>query len=403
MSDRHAGRAGSYGRLAIGALFAVSVAACGGSSTTGATSTQTLTVGQFDTVTGAGASLGQPLANGEKLAVDHVNKAGGLTVGGVKYQIKLVQYDDMGTPAGGITAMTRAVEQDHQKFMTGLVTSAVVSALLPFIKSHAGDFTMVSDSAVLPALTQGNPNIFRSYPAVSEFDRNIVTYVAANHLSPIAVVTDQTNTGWAADASNFDSLISKNNIEVVDRETMKRGDTNFTALVTKVKAAKLKAVVLRMYPDEELLFIKQSADQNYHPAFMSVNAAGPLGLQRLSADQIEGLAEINVPILADLVERNTPFAKQVADEYQAEFGAPPQNLALMGWAAMRILLAGIQKAGTVSDQAKVRTALSSLAAFPELVAPYVAQNGHIFGPDHEISLIFSVRVWKNGQAVLQTT
>ena len=55
---------------------------------------ETLKIGAHVTLSGPGAAWGQAMKNAAELAADRVNAAGGLDVGGKKYKVAIVAYDD---------------------------------------------------------------------------------------------------------------------------------------------------------------------------------------------------------------------------------------------------------------------------------------------------------------------
>src|SRR4051812_7225172 len=99
------------GLIAIGvATLPMAVAACGSSNSSSSSSgdgSQTIKVGDLESLTGAGASVGVPQANAMKLAAKKINDAGGIKAGSKSYKIKLVTVDDKSDPTAGVTAVQK--------------------------------------------------------------------------------------------------------------------------------------------------------------------------------------------------------------------------------------------------------------------------------------------------------
>jgi branched-chain amino acid transport system substrate-binding protein len=68
-----------------------------------------ITIGYSGPLSGGAAKYGENCLIGTKLAVEDVNAAGGVTVGGKKYELKLAFYDDMYKPANTIANARRMV------------------------------------------------------------------------------------------------------------------------------------------------------------------------------------------------------------------------------------------------------------------------------------------------------
>src|ERR1700733_6115209 len=66
-----------------------------------------LKIGGIGPLSGGGTAWGLAVQRGVEMAIDEVNKAGGLKVGEKTYQPKLIMYDDQYTAAGGGTAAER--------------------------------------------------------------------------------------------------------------------------------------------------------------------------------------------------------------------------------------------------------------------------------------------------------
>nr|WP_319016857.1 ABC transporter substrate-binding protein [Diaphorobacter aerolatus] len=83
-----------------------------------------LKIGAIVTLSGAGAAWGQAMLYATELAADDVNAKGGLDVGGKKYKVKVVPYDDKYQAGEAVTAANRLVFEDKVKYVIGPVGSA---------------------------------------------------------------------------------------------------------------------------------------------------------------------------------------------------------------------------------------------------------------------------------------
>ena len=84
---------------------------------------ETLKIGAIGSLSGGGTAWGLAIQRGAELAVDEVNKAGGLKVGDKTYKVELLMRDDQYTGQGGKTAAERLVFQDKVKFIVGPIGS----------------------------------------------------------------------------------------------------------------------------------------------------------------------------------------------------------------------------------------------------------------------------------------
>src|SRR5215210_5090245 len=77
------------------AVFSLAIAACGAPGTTTPT---TIKIGAVVPLTGRYAAGGEQIKNGYELAVEAINNAGGVTVGGTKLPLELTILDDESDP-----------------------------------------------------------------------------------------------------------------------------------------------------------------------------------------------------------------------------------------------------------------------------------------------------------------
>ena len=89
----------------------------------------TIKVGVIYSLTGPGSSLGPIQAQGAKLAIKEANDAGGLTVGGKKYMIEIVERDDEAKPDVAIRRVTEMVRDHNVKAVIGGTMAHVSQAM----------------------------------------------------------------------------------------------------------------------------------------------------------------------------------------------------------------------------------------------------------------------------------
>ena len=85
---------------------------------------ETLKLGVLATLSGAGTAWGIAMQGAAELAAEDVNSKGGLEVGGKKYQVEVIAYDDHYKAADALTAFNRLVFDDGVKYVVGPLGSA---------------------------------------------------------------------------------------------------------------------------------------------------------------------------------------------------------------------------------------------------------------------------------------
>ena len=87
-----------------------------------------LDIGIVTARSGPLAAPGKFQLNGFQLAVDKLNKAGGVKIGGDTYQVALKVYDTHCNAAEGASAMQRLANVDHVPVVLGEVCSPTAAA-----------------------------------------------------------------------------------------------------------------------------------------------------------------------------------------------------------------------------------------------------------------------------------
>lgn len=89
------------------------------STTTSAPEAKTLQIGFIAALTGLASGGDVPYYHGGEIAADIFNERGGLTIGGQKYNVKLVVEDDKSTVDGTVAAANKLVYDDNLKYIAG--------------------------------------------------------------------------------------------------------------------------------------------------------------------------------------------------------------------------------------------------------------------------------------------
>ncbi|MFC4345488.1 ABC transporter substrate-binding protein [Cupriavidus numazuensis] len=129
------------------------------SSLVRAGSTSPIRIGLISSLSGAQAPLGQPMLLGAQIAVDQVNKAGGVN----GRMLELVIRDDKAKPSDAAVA-ARELAGDGVNLMMGAVSSSVALAITPLLEQSGGIF--ISCAAQSDKLTK--ENFVRNYFRVTD-------------------------------------------------------------------------------------------------------------------------------------------------------------------------------------------------------------------------------------------
>ena len=210
----------------------------------------TIILGSAISLTGKYSSNGVNAQNGYNFAVDTINKAGGVKVGGKSYKLKVVYYDDESTPARGAQLAERLIQQDGVKYMLGPYSSGLTKAIAPVTEKYK--IPMVeAEGAARSLFTQGYKYIFAVLSTSDQYLASSIALAAEmaekNGKKPsdvrVAMVFENDPFSLDVRAVVVDDA-TKFGMDIVLDDKMPRDLSDISATLTKVKALKPDLLVI---------------------------------------------------------------------------------------------------------------------------------------------------------------
>lgn len=292
--------------------------------------------------TGANASFGEQYWRGATQAAEDINAAGGIN--GEK--IKLVKADDACEPKQAVSVANRLVDQDKA---VGVIGHFCSSSTIPAseVYDEAGIIAITPASTNPQVTERGLGAMFRmcgrdDQQGVVAGDYIVDTLKAKK----VAVIHDKDTYGQGlADATK--AQLVKRGVEPVLYEGLTRGEKDFNALVTKVRAAGTEVVYFGGCHPEAGPLVRQMREQGLDAKFLSgdcvvtdemvTTAGGP-----------QYTKGVLMTFGAD--PRLIPDGKAVIDKFRAG-GYEPEGYTLYAYASIQALAAAFTGAGS-TDGAK---------------------------------------------------
>jgi branched-chain amino acid transport system substrate-binding protein len=321
-----------------------------------------LTLGIVTAQTGPLAAPGKFQMNGFELAVDAVNKAGGVKVGGKSYDVKLKVYDTRCNAAEGASAMQRLANVDKTPVVMGELCTPVAAAEAPI----ANDFQMplIVTVPTGPSLTeQGNPYFFRINANNTQLTTALAEYVGERKLSPLAFIAWNNDAGRGG-VNGMKASLPKS-IEMGYVGYFNVGEVDFSSHISNIRSSGAKAVMLLMDEEPGALAIRQIRDAGLDVQLIGTLAMGSNRfLTRLNAKYVAGMAQYN----AFPPNSPVPRIKAFNDAYKARFNEESHGFAAQSYDAVFAVAKAMEKAGTITDGKAIRGALAALQ-FEGVIGP----------------------------------
>ncbi|MFC1823607.1 ABC transporter substrate-binding protein [Thermodesulfobacteriota bacterium] len=170
-----------------------------------------------------------------ELYVDHINKSGGMTVKGEKYQLKLIIYDDKYTADGGKAGVERLVYRDNCKYIVGMIGSAPTYAAVSVTEQAKA--LLISGCATDKILQPKFKYTVRigNLPSVTvaRWEYFIKKFPQANTYAMFAPDDESGRFG----VKIFTMILGKYNKKLIDTALFPRGTTDFSSIATRIKTA----------------------------------------------------------------------------------------------------------------------------------------------------------------------
>lgn len=357
---------------------------------------QEIKIGGIGPLSGGGTAWGLAVQRGVEMAIDDVNKAGGLTIGGTRWKPRLIMYDDQYTAAGGRTAVDRLVNLEGVKYIIGPVGSPSALAVVPV--TTAAKVIVLSDGYAPEILRNDSrsPYNFRAMNSNVEFGPAMVKWLRERHpeLKKVAIIVPNDAVGQAV-LPSLGATYRANGFEVWS-ETYERGIKEFTPLLTRMLAQNVDLLDLNANaPGEAGLLLKQARQVGYRKMIWQVG--GP------SVDEIVAVAGplANGFLSYDVFDFNDPGAKAFVEAYHARWSGVI-NAQTPGWYnAAKILFKAIEDAGSL-DTDKVRDALIGIEGYDTGIYGPVSWGGTAdYGVAHQLLNKFWITEVKDGAAHAQ--
>jgi len=216
-----------------------------------------------------------------------------------------------------------------------------------------------------------------------------VDIAAKRGLKTIAIVNEDTLFPKTA-ANGTVEFAKKRGLQIVLQEAYPKGNTDFSALLTKIKAVNPDVIAASTYFDDAVALTRQMKELNVTPKMYGVTVGGDLpefyDLLKQNAEYIYGATqwESMLPY---------PGQKEFMAAYLKKFNHEPSYHAASGYAGCLIYLEAVKRAGTL-DADKVREQLLKLETRTMLGDYKVDADG--FQVAHKMVLF----QWQDGKKVI---
>jgi len=338
-------------------------------------------IGVAGPITGPNAAFGAQLKMGAEQAVEDINKAGGV----LGEKLKVVVGDDVSDPKQGVSVANKFVS-DGVQFVVGHFNSGVSIPASEIYEEN--NILQITPASTNPTYTErGLWNTFRTCGRDDQQGAVAGEYLI-NHFKgqPIAIIHDKTPYGKGLADETMKAMEAGGEKPVI-YEGINAGEKDFSALISKLKEAKVAVVYYGGLHTEAGLIIRQMRDQGLTAPLFSGDGIVSSEFWSIAGPGAEGTLMTFAPD-----PRKNPAAQEVVKEFLAK-NFDPEAYTLYSYAAVQIIVEAITKAGA-ADPAKVAEVMHSGMDFSTVIGKLsYDKKGDITRPD------YVMYIWKDGKYI----
>ena len=322
---------------------------------------QDIVLGASVQLTGPVANTGRYYKDAYQFAIDKINAAGGVAIGGTKHKLVLKLYDNQSDVNLSVRQYTQLVSQDKVNLLLG-----------PFASNFALADSAVSEKYRIPMVQGGGASdqifsrkfkyIFGTLAPASNYFASTIDMLKKLTPAPQTVALLYADDAFDVSvAQGTRPLLQKAGLKIALDERYTSNASDFNSLLSRIKSVNADAVLVAGHETEILNFVRQAKSLAVAPKLYSFTVGVPSEDFRKAlgkdADYAFGMTAW-LPN-ASLKDRWFGDAEQFATAYKAKFGYDPDYHAASGVADVEALVQAIESAGSVDPQ-KVRDALAKL-------------------------------------------
>ena len=320
----------------------------------GKSTSDSIKVGEYASLTGKEATFGQSSHEGTLLAIEEINAAGGV----LGKKLELITEDTQSKAGEPATVVNKLISRDGVVAVLGEVASSRSLEAAPICQQNK--IPMISPSSTNPKVTESGDYIFRVC-FIDPFQGTVMANFATKTLKAkkVAVFTDVKSDYSKGLAKFFKEQFVANGGQIAAELDYNGGDKDFKAQLTAIKSSSPDGVFVPGYYTDVALICIQAKQLGVNVPFFGGDGWESEKLVEIGKESVEG----NFFSTHYSPEVGSEKSKAFVANYKKRFnGKTPDALAACGYDSALVLADAIKRAGSTDGQ-KIRDALAATKDF----------------------------------------
>ena len=320
----------------------------------------TIEVGCAHALSGPIAIYGEPISNGIYLAAKQINADKLLG----DANLEIICEDTAGDKAQSINAFQKLINQDKVVAILGPTLSNSAFAADP-VAQEAG-IPVLGSSNTATGITDMGDYVFRDSLPESDVIPNTIKVAREKYgFDQVAVMYGNDDQFTQSGYDVMEAALADQGLEVVATETFAKGDTDFSAQLTKIKALEPQALLVSALAEEAANIMIQARQLGLDVPIIGGNGFNSPKLAEIAGPAAEGA----ISGAAWNIGNPDPENQKFVEAYRAEYGSDPDQFAAQAYTAAWLMATAIKNAGS-TDPAAIRDALAAIRDFPSPLGNY---------------------------------
>ncbi len=342
-------------------------AGCGASSS----NANVIKIGVNYELSGDVATYGQSSVQGIELAIEQINKAGGVN----GKQIEIVKYDNKSEPSEGTTLATKLMTKDKVVTVLGPATSGSFKATIPV--ANKNKIPVISGSATADDVTVDASGVkeyaFRICFNDSYQGTAMANYALTNLSKKKAVIIKDNSSDYGKGlAENFKKTFEAAGGTIVAEEAYVAKDTDFSAILTKIKGMDFDVIFIPGYYNEAGLIIKQARGLG-----IDVPVLGADGFDSPTLLELAGASALNNVYFSNHYSSldKDPLVVKFIEDFKAKYNKEPDAFNALGYDLAKFAVDGIARSEKL-DGESIKNTLAATKDFAGVTGSFSVDENH---------------------------
>ncbi len=317
-------------------VFVIVVAGCGGGGSAPAASPKAakITLAMVNPLTGDAATYGVSHRKGLELALEEINKAGGVK----GQQIELLTHDDAGDPKQAAAGAQKFADMKNVVTIVGSCLSSNTLAMVPITDKAKVPHSVVSSSS---HRLSGMSKYFFRMAVQDDKVGGLMVDLSQQKFKPKKMALLYLNNDYGKGLwTSTQAQAQKLGIAMTSTQAYLATDKDYSALLTKIKAEAPEVLLVGSTYTDGGLIVKQAREMG-----LTMPIVGPTGLYSPKYMEIAGKAVANTYFLGVFVPTNPdPKVQEFVKKYKEKYGMDPDTFAALAYDQGYVLKAALEKA-----------------------------------------------------------